>query len=152
MSLTPQAEGARPVIQTLGTVLHRPGKGKLSAGSLNPHSINQVPIVKPRHGPRLNHLEATGQVPALIPRESSLFFCHRARGRAHFGICVTRDSCHLFTICSLYYVVSEPEYRVEPSEVTADIPPWRPAEMALPRDSDQGGREAAADPVPSVPV
>lgn len=44
-----------------------PGKGDVSTASLNPHPINQVPIVKPTKGPQLNHLAAAQQAPSANP-------------------------------------------------------------------------------------
>lgn len=69
----PTQADALPVTKTPGTVSHRPGKDKLGTGSLNPHSINQAPIVKPRKGPQLSHLAATRQAPRANPRGKAAF-------------------------------------------------------------------------------
>lgn len=64
---------ALPVSKALGTLLHRTGKDNLGTASLNPHPINQVPIVKPKKGPQLNHLAAAQQAPGANPWGQAAF-------------------------------------------------------------------------------
>lgn len=71
--LKTQGADVLPVVKALRTLLHRTGKDNLSTRSLNPYPINQVPVVKPIKGSRLNHLAATLKAAGASPWGQAAF-------------------------------------------------------------------------------
>lgn len=89
----------------------------LETGSLNPHPISQVPIVKPIKGPQLSHLVATLQAPSANPWGQAAFSFLLSQARRKSSLWDQLPPAHK----PLIVVECEHKHGVEPQEI-ADIP------------------------------